>query len=100
MVPTLGVRAGTIRVDDFAESRSGASESRTRYAVQIKTEGEPLHQFIPIVEFAFDTPRGQKTAATMNTGLAYVAGTWQVAAEAIVPLNSERGRAGTSFPVS
>ncbi|MGZ3309172.1 MAG: hypothetical protein ACXU8R_11695 [Xanthobacteraceae bacterium] len=28
----------------------------------------------------------------MNPGLAYVAGTWQVAAEAIVPLNSEGGR--------
>lgn len=53
---------------------------------------EPLHQFIPLVEFAFDTPRGEKTAATMNPGLAYVADTWQVAAEAIVPLNSEGGR--------
>jgi hypothetical protein len=28
----------------------------------------------------------------MNPGLAYVADTWQVAAEAIVPLNSEGGR--------
>src|SRR5262249_48490356 len=53
---------------------------------------EPLHQFIPLVEFAFDTPRGEKTAATMNPGLAYVADTWQVAAEAIIPLNSEGGR--------
>jgi hypothetical protein len=53
---------------------------------------EPLHQFIPLVEFAFDTPRGEKTAATMNPGLAYVADTWQVAAEVIVPLNSEGGR--------
>jgi len=52
---------------------------------------EPLHQFIPLVEFAFDTPRGEKTAATMNPGLAYVADTWQVAAEAVVPLNSEGG---------
>lgn len=53
---------------------------------------EPLHQFIPLVEFAFDTPRGEKTAATMNPGLAYVSDTWQVAAEAIIPLNSEGGR--------
>jgi len=53
---------------------------------------EPLHQFIPLIEFAFDTPRGEKTAATMNPGLAYVADTWQVAAEAIIPLNSEGGR--------
>ena len=35
---------------------------------------------------------GEKTAATMNPGLAYVGGAWQVAAEAIVPLNSEGGR--------
>jgi hypothetical protein len=53
---------------------------------------EPLHQFVPLVEFAFNTPRGEKTAATMNPGLAYVAATWQVAAEAIVPLNTEGGR--------
>jgi hypothetical protein len=53
---------------------------------------EPLHQFVPLVEFAFDTPRGEKTAATVNPGLAYAAATWQVAAEAIVPLNSEGGR--------
>jgi hypothetical protein len=53
---------------------------------------EPLHQFIPLVEFAFDSPRGEKTAATVNPGLAYVGDTWQLAAEAIVPLNSEGGR--------
>jgi hypothetical protein len=54
-------------------------------------QDEPLHQFIPLVEFAFDTPRGEKTAATMNPGLAYVGSSWQVAAEAIIPLNSEGG---------
>jgi hypothetical protein len=53
---------------------------------------EPLHQLVPLIEFAFDSPRGEKTAATMNPGLAYVADSWQVAAEAIVPLNSEGGR--------
>jgi len=53
---------------------------------------EPLYQFIPLVEFAFDMPRGEKTAATVNPGLAYVSNVWQVAAEAIVPLNSEGGR--------
>ena len=46
---------------------------------------------MPLVEFAFDTPRGEKTSATMNPGLSYVAVTWQVAAEAINPLNSEGG---------
>src|SRR6266446_3551175 len=54
-------------------------------------KGEPLWQLIALVEFAFDKPRGQKTAATMNPGLAYVANTWQLAAEVIVPLNSEGG---------
>jgi hypothetical protein len=63
-----------------------------RYTPGKLPKNEPLHQFIPLVEFAFDTPRGEKTAATMNPGLAYVADTWQIAAEAIVPLNSEGGR--------
>lgn len=53
---------------------------------------EPLHQFVPLVEFAFDTPRGQKTAATGNPGLAYVADVWQLSGEVIVPLNSQGGR--------
>jgi hypothetical protein len=53
---------------------------------------EPLNQLVPLVEFSFDSPRGEKTLATMNPGLSYVAVTWQLAAEAIVPLNSEAGR--------
>ena len=57
---------------------------------------EPLNQFVPLVEFSFDSPRGQNTAATMNPGFAYVAVTWQIAAEAIVPLNREGG-SGTGF---
>jgi hypothetical protein len=65
----------------------------SRYRPGELPKDEPLHQFIPLVEFAFDTPRGEKTAATMNPGLAYVADSWQVAAEAIIPLNSEGGRA-------
>jgi hypothetical protein len=64
----------------------------SRYTPGKLPKEEPVYQLIPLVEFAFDTPRGEKTAATMNPGLAYVAGTWQVAAEAIVPLNSEGGR--------
>jgi hypothetical protein len=52
---------------------------------------EPLNQLLPLVEFSFDTPRGQNTAATMNPGLAYVAVAWQLAAEVIVPLNREAG---------
>lgn len=53
---------------------------------------EPLNQLVPLIEFSFDSPRGEKTLATMNPGLSYVAVTWQVAVEAIVPLNSEAGR--------
>jgi hypothetical protein len=57
---------------------------------------EPLNQLLPLVEFSFDSPRGQNTAATMNPGFAYVAVTWQIAAEVIVPLNREGG-SGTGF---
>jgi len=57
---------------------------------------DPLKQLVPLVEFNFDSPLGQTTAATMNPGFAYVAVTWQIAAEAIVPLNREDGR-GTGF---
>jgi hypothetical protein len=74
-----------------------AVEFSTLYLTSRFTPGklpkeEPLNQFVPLVEFSFDSPRGQKTAATMNPGLSYVAVTWQVAAEAIVPLNREAGR--------
>jgi len=51
-----------------------------------------LNQWVPLVEFAFDTPVGQKTAASLNPGLSYVAVAWQLAGEAIVPLNHEAGR--------
>jgi hypothetical protein len=64
----------------------------SRYTPGRLPKNEPLYQFIPLVEFAFDTPRGEKTAATINPGLAYVADTWQVAAEAIIPANTQGGR--------
>ena len=57
---------------------------------------EPLNQFVPLVEFRFDSPRGQYTAATVNPGLAYVAVAWQIAGEVIVPLNRAGGN-GTGF---
>ncbi len=57
---------------------------------------EPLNQFVPLVEFNFDSPRGFNTVATMNPGFAYVAVTWQIAAEFIVPLNHQAGN-GTGF---
>ena len=46
---------------------------------------------MPLVEFRFDGPRGQYTAATANPGVAYVAVAWQIAAEAIIPLNRVGG---------
>jgi hypothetical protein len=52
---------------------------------------EPLNQWVPLVEFKFDSPRGQQTAATANPGFAYVAVKWQVSAEAIIPLNHAGG---------
>jgi hypothetical protein len=42
-----------------------------------------VHQFFPLVEFAFDSPLRQKTEATINPGLTYVADQWQVGAEAM-----------------
>ena len=53
---------------------------------------EPLHQFVPVIELAFDSPRGRKTTGTVNPGIAYVADTWQVAAELVVPLSRLSGR--------
>ena len=74
-----------------------AVEFSTLYLTNRFTPGklpkeEPLNQLVPLVEFSFVSPRGERTVATMNPGLSYVAVSWQVAAEAIVPLNSEAGR--------
>jgi hypothetical protein len=52
---------------------------------------EPLNQLVPLVEFAVDNPRTGASVATMNPGFAYVAVTWQIAAEAVLPLNREGG---------
>ena len=46
-----------------------------------KPKEEPLNQWVPLVEFAFDSPNGRKTTATANPGLSYVAVTWQIAVE-------------------
>jgi len=76
-----------------------ALEFSTLYLTDRFTGGppkeEPLHQFVPLIECPFDTPFGAdsngRTVATMNPGLSYVADTWQLAVEAIVPLNREAG---------
>jgi hypothetical protein len=74
-----------------------AVEFSTLYLTNRFTPGklpkdEPLNQLVPLVEFAFDSAQGSKTFATMNPGLSYVAVTWQIAAEAVVPLNGAAGR--------
>jgi len=73
-----------------------ALEFSTLYLTSRFTPGklpkqEPLNQLVPLIEFSFDSPRGEKTRGTMNPGLSYVAEAWQIAAEAIVPLNAEGG---------
>jgi len=56
-----------------------------------------LKHLVPIAEFTFsrpiaNTPPGaQVTTGTFQPGLVYMADTWQVALEAIVPLNSASG---------
>src|SRR5215510_15603455 len=60
-----------------------ALEFSTLYLTNRFTPGklpkdEPLNQLVPLVEFSFDSPRGEKTIATMNPGLSYVAVSWQL----------------------
>jgi hypothetical protein len=58
-------------------------------------KAEPLNQLVPLVEVAFDTPLGsslgQRTVGTLNPGLSYVAVTYQIAVEAVVPLDRAAG---------
>src|SRR6202022_930484 len=72
-----------------------AVEFSTLYLTSRFTGGppkeEPLNQLVPLVEFAFDSSQGTKSIATVHPGLSYVAVTWQIAVEAIVPLNSAWG---------
>ncbi len=92
LTPTLG-RNATVLNWGFSVQYS------TYYLTDRFTGGppaeEPLFQFVPLVEFAFSNTLGpdstQRTQASANPGLAYVGATWQVAAEAIVPLNRGAG---------
>jgi hypothetical protein len=58
---------------------------------------EPLFQWLALVELAGDTPRNGKAGITANPGIAYVGDNYQVAAELILPLNREAGRAPASW---
>jgi hypothetical protein len=96
-IDPLTGQLGSILMPDVDTLHWGfAIEFSTLYLTNRFTPGklpkeEPLNQLVPLVEFSFISARGQKTVATMNPGLSYVAVSWQVAAEAIVPLNSEAG---------
>ncbi|MBR1219065.1 hypothetical protein JQ557_13760 [Bradyrhizobium sp. U87765 SZCCT0131] len=94
--PATGMLGRTI-VGNVDVLRWGfAVEFSTLYLTSRFTGGppkeEPLNQWVPLVEFAFDSPRGQKTAATVNPGVSYVAVTWQAAVEAVIPMNTQAGR--------
>jgi hypothetical protein len=52
---------------------------------------EPLNQFVPVIELAFDSGVGSVTTGTVNPGLAYVAERYQVLGEASLPVNSATG---------
>jgi hypothetical protein len=87
-----------------------ALEFSTLYLTDRFTGGppdkEPTNQWVPMVEFQFDSPLnggyGTKTAATANPGVSYVFETYQLSLEAIVPMNRRGGsslgvRAGAVF---
>ena len=65
----------------------------SRFTAGKLPKDEPVNQFIPLVELAFDMPRAGKGTGTVNPGLAYVSEKWQFLAEAIIPLNSDSGHA-------
>jgi hypothetical protein len=63
---------------------------------QVKDLGlpAPLKNFIPLVEFSFDTPEnrgGGETTGTINPGLLYETKYFQIGAEAIIPVNHATG---------
>lgn len=61
-------------------------------------ENPILKRLIPLTEFTFSkptdnySPGGNITTGTVQPGLMYMANTWQLSAEAILPLNSASGR--------
>jgi hypothetical protein len=101
---------GTVTFDDpaVADENPAVETLNWGFSIQYSTyyltsrfnggppKDEPLNQLVPLVEFNFDSPLGQATAATVNPGFAYVAVTWQVAAEIVVPMNRQGG-SGAGF---
>jgi hypothetical protein len=56
-----------------------------------------LKHLVPITEFAFQTPvgnvppGGEVTTGTLQPGLIYMADSWQIAVEALIPVNAASG---------
>ena len=54
-----------------------------------------FNRLIPLVEFSFETPvqhrQGEDTTAFLNPGFLWVGQSFQVGAEAVVPLNRDTG---------
>jgi hypothetical protein len=107
--PAGKVLAPNLTTNQFAKAPNPAVETlnwgfsiqySTLYLTSRFTGGppkeEPLNQWVPLVEFSFNSPIGQATTATVNPGFAYVAVAWQVAAEVVVPMNSAGGN-GVGF---
>jgi hypothetical protein len=57
---------------------------------------KPLDRMIPVVEFAFQTPTtqgfGQKTTGTINPGVIWAGQYFQLAVEALIPVNHQSGQ--------
>jgi hypothetical protein len=98
----LGSNAAAVGAKNYFTLPAGPLQYSTYYLTNRFTgrppKDEPLKQFVALVEFNFDTPKGGNTAATMNPGLVYVAVTWQLGGEIIVPLNRDGGN-GLGFRV-
>src|SRR5262249_9554747 len=58
-------------------------------------DGQPFKGLIPLVEFAMETPTNRmsgRTTGTINPGLIWSGRYFQVAAEALLPINAASGR--------
>jgi len=61
-------------------------------------DSDVLRRLVPVTEFAFSTPVAnvapgtQVTTGTIQPGVIYEADTWQLAVEALIPVNSASGR--------
>lgn len=55
----------------------------------------PFNRIIPVVELTFDTPLdrgGGKTTGTVNPGIIWAGRVFQIAIEAVIPINEATGK--------